>query len=183
MPRPRSDNPSANALYMRRRRAEAHAKGETIPSETWWMSHRVAHRHNVRDWRAANKKLSDDIARNAQTRRRSTPWGRINNRLVTILHRGVRVNSARPSKYTAALGYLWSDLRAHIEALFLPGMTWANWGRRRGDWQLDHVVPLSTFHFVSLGDRRFRAAWALTNLEPLWRDDNVRKGKNAKRRS
>lgn len=67
--------------------------------------------------------------------------------------------------------YTLDDLMAHLERQFLPGMTWDN----RGDWHIDHVVPLASFNFTSPDDPEFRAAWALTNLRPLWAKDNIRK--------
>ena len=59
----------------------------------------------------------------------------------------------------------------HLERQFLPGMTWGN----RGEWHIDHIVPLASFTFTSPDDPEFRAAWALTNLRPLWAKDNIRK--------
>lgn len=90
------------------------------------------------------------------------------------MHGCVRRNSGNASKYTAALGYLWSALRAHLEARFEPGMTWENWG---DVWELDHIKPLSSFLYTSLDDPLFRKAWALNNLRPLARAANAAKGK------
>jgi hypothetical protein len=50
-------------------------------------------------------------------------------------------------------------------------MSWDN----IGDWHIDHIVPLASFTFSSADDPEFRAAWALTNLRPLWAADNMRK--------
>jgi 5-methylcytosine-specific restriction endonuclease McrA len=52
-------------------------------------------------------------------------------------------------------------------------MTWENFG----DWHVDHRVPLASFNYASADDPEFRAAWALTNLQPLWKRENLRKGK------
>lgn len=84
-------------------------------------------------------------------------------------------NSLRDGKngrsWEALAGYTVADLMRHLERQFLPGMTWGN----RGDWHIDHIVPLSSFDFTSPDDPEFRAAWALTNLRPLWAKDNIRK--------
>lgn len=45
-----------------------------------------------------------------------------------------------------------------------------------GDWHVDHVIPLASFSFKTAHDPDFRAAWALTNLRPLWAVANLRKG-------
>lgn len=67
--------------------------------------------------------------------------------------------------------YTLDDLMAHLERQFLPGMTWAN----RGEWHIDHIRPLCSFKFTTPDDAEFRAAWALSNLRPLWALDNIRK--------
>lgn len=87
---------------------------------------------------------------------------------------GVR-NSLRDGKggrsWEALAGYTVTELMTHLERQFLPGMTWGN----RGEWHIDHIVPLASFNFSSPEDLEFRAAWALTNLRPLWAKDNIRK--------
>lgn len=69
------------------------------------------------------------------------------------------------------VGYTVDDLIRHLERQFLPGMTWEN----RSEWHVDHIVPLASFSFTSPDDEEFKAAWALTNLRPLWARENVRK--------
>lgn len=71
------------------------------------------------------------------------------------------------------LGYSVEDLKRHLEKKFAPGMTWENYGR---GWHVDHIIPLSAFNFASTDDADFRRAWALSNLRPLWAEDNMRKG-------
>lgn len=73
------------------------------------------------------------------------------------------------------VGFSFDDLRAHLEKQFSRGMSWENWG----DWHVDHILPLSSFHFDGPDDPEFRAAWALTNLRPLWARANL--AKNNKR--
>lgn len=58
----------------------------------------------------------------------------------------------------------------HLERLFLPGMTWANHGPV---WHIDHVVPCSKFDLTK--PEEVRKCFALSNLQPLWGEDNIRK--------
>jgi hypothetical protein len=69
------------------------------------------------------------------------------------------------------VGYSLSDLTTHLERQFLPGMTWLNFGQ----WHIDHIVPQRCFTFETERDAEFRACWALSNLRPLWAEDNFRK--------
>jgi hypothetical protein len=63
-------------------------------------------------------------------------------------------------------------LRNHLEEQFLPGMTWENYG----EWHVDHIIPLSIFPFKEMPELLFVAShW--TNLRPLWRKENLSKGK------
>lgn len=50
-------------------------------------------------------------------------------------------------------------------------MTWAKF--MAGQIHIDHRVPLSAFNLGD--DLEFKAAWAMTNLQPLWAVDNVKK--------
>lgn len=73
--------------------------------------------------------------------------------------------------WESLVGYTVEDLKRHIERQFLPGMSWA----RRSEIDIDHIVPLRCFKFDGPDHPEFRAAWALTNLRPLWKSANVRK--------
>jgi len=53
-------------------------------------------------------------------------------------------------------------------------MTWDNYGSGPGSWNIDHIIPLSSF---DLTDReQFLEACHYTNLQPLWFEDNMEKG-------
>lgn len=78
------------------------------------------------------------------------------------------------------LGCSVEELRAHLEALFQPGMTWDNYGRGPKDnpralyFEIDHIIPLASF---DLTDReQFLKACHYTNLQPLWHHQNRAKG-------
>jgi len=70
------------------------------------------------------------------------------------------------------VGYSLADLRRHLEALFQPGMTWNNYG----DWEIDHRRPVASFSFTTPHCLGFRDCWALSNLQPLWAQENRSKG-------
>ncbi|EKS29291.1 Uncharacterised protein [Afipia felis] len=74
------------------------------------------------------------------------------------------------------VGYNLSELMRHLEKLFLPGMTWDNYGR--GGWHIDHKIPKVVFNYTSPEHEDFKRCWALSNLQPLWEQDNI--SKNAK---
>ena len=72
------------------------------------------------------------------------------------------------------LGCTINELKAHLEAQFVQGMTWDNWAY--DGWHIDHIKPLASF---DLADReQFLQACHYTNLQPLWAEENL--SKNAK---
>lgn len=68
------------------------------------------------------------------------------------------------------LGYTADDLVAHLERQFTTGMSWDNYG----DWHVDHIKACA--HFDQTDPEQFAACWRLPNLQPLWADDNMKKG-------
>jgi len=70
-------------------------------------------------------------------------------------------------------GYDQFDLKEHIETQFSDNMTWDSWGRpdkakREGfSWNIDHIVPKSSFYYTNLDDPDFKECWKLDNLRPL----------------
>jgi hypothetical protein len=71
------------------------------------------------------------------------------------------------------VGYTYKQLRKHLENQFTEGMNWNNYGA----WHIDHIIPISAFHFTTIDDIDFKRCWALSNLRPLWADENIAKGK------
>lgn len=75
---------------------------------------------------------------------------------------------SKGSKTMELLGCDWPALKAHMEAQFQTGMSWDN----RGDWHIDHIIPLASAKTVEDLERLCH----YTNLQPLWAADNIRKG-------
>jgi hypothetical protein len=78
------------------------------------------------------------------------------------------------------LPYSAEDLRKHLESLWEPWMNWDNYGGNMDDprktWHIDHINPQSNFVFTSLADQAFVECWSLSNLRPLEKIENVKKG-------
>jgi len=87
------------------------------------------------------------------------------------LIRGALKRGGSTPKFEDFVGYSTSDLKVHLEAQFTKGMNWESFAR--GEIHIDHIVPLSSFDLSSPDD--LRRAWAITNLRPLWAEDNLKK--------
>ena len=63
-----------------------------------------------------------------------------------------------------------AELRAYLEAKFTSGMSWDNYG----EWHIDHIKPCASFNLAD--EKQQRECFHFTNLQPLWAQDNMRKG-------
>ena len=99
-----------------------------------------------------------------------TPIGSLRKRLSVAIRNSLK-GSGKPATWPSLVGYTVADLRQHIERQFVRGMDWHN----MAEWHIDHIVPLASFQFSGVDDPEFKAAWAMTNLRPLWGSENIRK--------
>ena len=103
-------------------------------------------------------------------RRRASTEGTLENRVRNAVWRSL--NGCKNSRTFALLGYSRQDLAAALEKKFLPGMAWSNFGQ----WHIDHERPISSFNITSADCEDFKKCWSLSNLQPLWATDNIKKG-------
>lgn len=71
------------------------------------------------------------------------------------------------------LGYTRGELISHIEKQFSKGMSWKK--VFSGEVHIDHIIPVSHFRPSKFDSDEFRACWALSNLRPMWAEENKRK--------
>ena len=120
------------------------------------------------------RKLAARRAKKALKKRlRADPVHRIHRNFSEIVRAHVRkFKQSKPSGgWQAIVGYSIYDLKEHIEKQFEEGMCWGNYG----EWHIDHIIPKSAFRVEYYGDQQFLACWDLSNLQPLWAEDNIRK--------
>jgi hypothetical protein len=175
-------NPAACAAELERKRLSAKRRRDEDPE------YRALANARCREWYSRNKEYERRrkqknqeryraYARKSAAKKLAAPGGRLNVNMRAAVWRSLK--SAGSSKagrsWFELVGYTLDDLRRHIERQFTKGMTWEN----MGEWHIDHILPLSGFKFSSVGDPEFRAAWALSNLRPLWAREN--QSKSAKR--
>ena len=106
-----------------------------------------------------------------QRNRRTLPEVRISHRISVGMSRCLR-NGKNGYTWESMVGYSRQELMTHLERQFRKGMSWSN----MGDWHIDHILPLASFSFETTNDADFKAAWALSNLMPVWARLNQSKG-------
>lgn len=60
-------------------------------------------------------------------------------------------------------------LLSHIESLWTEGMNWDNYGNKKGQWSIDHIIPLDSAKNIDEVNKLNH----YTNLQPLWWKDNI----------
>lgn len=79
------------------------------------------------------------------------------------------------TKETSSIELLGADIetvRQHIEKQFSEGMSWDNHGTV--GWHIDHIIPCSAFDLTK--EEEQKKCFHFSNLQPLWYDENLRKG-------
>lgn len=118
-----------------------------------------ANKHKRRDYEKTKRKVDTQFVMKERLRDRITK---------AMRQQGIK----KTAKTEWLIGCSVKYLMSYLESQFTPGMTWEN--RGRFGWHIDHIRPCASF---DLSDpEQQRQCFNYTNLQPLWRDDNYRKG-------
>lgn len=114
---------------------------------------------------------------------RADPIRRMKHRVSCSIRKVLRSNCiSKKGSIWSVLPYSPIELKKHLESLFEPWMNWENYGgnlnNSKRTWWIDHVVPQCEFQFTSLDDPLFGECWALSNLQPMEKMQNLLKGRN-----
>lgn len=108
--------------------------------------------------------------RNYIKKRMEDPLFKLKYSIRNHLRQAVRLTGNKKTKATfRILGCYIPELKAHLESLWLPGMSWDNYGYN--GWHIDHKVPLASANTIS----ELESLCHYTNLQPLWKMDNLKK--------
>ncbi len=105
-------------------------------------------------------------------RRKTDPKFRLNLNIRTEIYLSI-IGNKNGHHWETLVGYTLEVLKLHFENLFTEGMTWQKY--LDGKIHLDHIIPISAFNFDSPEHIDFKRCWALSNLQPLWAKDNLKK--------
>lgn len=103
-------------------------------------------------------------------KRDNDPLFRLNDNVRTRLGRFLRQKGYKKTSHTfEMIGCTPKQLKKYLEKQFTIGMNWNNHG---SGWHIDHIIPLSS---CKSEEDVFKLCH-FTNLQPLWAEDNIRKG-------
>ena len=127
------------------------------------------HRHSV--WRALKKNgIKMRTAAESKTKLTFLQCS-LNNTMRRNIRRALK-GKKNGRHWETLVGYTLAELMQTLEKEFRGGMSWKNYGT----WHIDHIIPLVRFTYEFPDDPEFKKAWRLKNLQPLWADENLRKG-------
>ncbi len=144
-----------------------------------YQKHAVKNRERVveynRKYRAEHKDQRREYAKQYRKQRRAqVPEVRLLGNLRTKIRLALKSDGAMKAERTSELlGCTPSELRVHFESQFRHGMSWETYGRK--GWHIDHIRPCASFDLTKSSERR--TCFHYSNLQPLWAEDNLKKGK------
>lgn len=113
-------------------------------------------------------KLNYSKSEKGKKQRRKTRKLTINDKWRGLLNNCLKRMDKKKEGHTIdLLGYSAIELKEYIETLFIYGMSWDN----HGEWHIDHIKPVSLFD----NETHPSIVNALSNLQPLWAIDNMKK--------
>ena len=145
-----------------------------------------AHRERVRRYKethqeeikASRKRYKqenkDKIAEKERKKRQENPKHRIKTSFICLVNNYLRRREVKSEKtFWEIVGVDFETLLKYLECQFEEGMTFENYGNRKGCWCIDHIIPIS----VAKTDEDIEKLNHYTNLQPLWFEENSKKGK------
>lgn len=125
-------------------------------------------------WRKENPERHRESQRNHLRRVRATCEKR---RIRDRISAGIRISLLTGkcgSSWETLVGYTIDDLIKRLKKTIPPGYSWED--AISGKLEIDHITPVSAFHFTSPEDIDFKRCWSLSNLRLLSIFDNRSKG-------
>ena len=135
-----------------------------------YLKNKKHYNQKCKQWRLNNKKhIREYYHKYEKERFKIDP----NYKLVKLIRN--RINSVLKGKYKSKstiklLGCSIEECWQHLESKFQPGMTRDNYGK----WHVDHIKPCAAFDLTDPEQQKI--CFHYTNLQPLWAEDNLKKG-------
>jgi hypothetical protein len=173
-------------LAQKRRDWEEHKTERSATYKRWRMKNKEKCAATRKRWYEEHKKEAllyhkqyreehkDEIREakriDLQNYRKRSPKKRLNDCFRTYIYQSIRSKKAG-RHWETLVGYSISDLMIYLQSQFKDGMSWSNYGQ----WHIDHIRPIASFYFAEPEDEEFKQCWALSNLQPLWAEENIKK--------
>lgn len=116
-------------------------------------------------------KIKERARKYMQKRRAESPEFLLKSRVRTRVWRALkRARATKQERTSKLVGCSFLFLKRHIESKFGEGMSWD----KPYSFHIDHIKPLASFDLTD--PEQLKAACHWTNLQPLYPEENLRKG-------
>lgn len=165
-------NPDKVKITRRRNRIKCR-ETDRIYERAYRKAHPEIYTESARRYRRNNPEKRREQDRIKFARRR------INNPTYrTLENLRSRINSAlkglnKSARTVELLGCSIEDFRIYLETKFEVGMSWANYGGKRGQWSIDHIIPCALFDLSK--PEHQRRCFHFSNMQPMWAIQNREK--------
>ena len=161
--------PDCKACRREQQRARHQANREKVLERK--RAHYQANKEKICEWQRAHyqankEKVNERYLAYQKKRYAEDPAYAMVSRLRRRLNNALK-GQAKPASTMELVGCSSEKLCAWLEMHFAEGMTWDN----RDKWHIDHIKPIASFEDPADPD-----CWHWSNLQPLWAEDNLRKG-------
>ena len=154
----------------KRARYQKNKEQINLTNRAWYQNNKEQANLTKRAWYQKNKEQSKLTNR---AWKRASYQNNLSYRLRAVLRSRVRSalkNNSKSARTMQLIGCSVDEAKLHLERQFKPGMSWDNYG----NWEIDHIKPISRFDLSKEAEQRL--CFHFTNIQPLWKEDNMRKG-------
>jgi hypothetical protein len=143
-------------------------------TKIWYEQNKEHRKEYLKDYREKNiDKIRKTKRVYEKTRKANDPIYKLIANFRTAIYQVLKENNLQKNgHYFKILGYSPEELITHLEKKFVGEMSWENYGT----WHVDHIRPIVSFEINEINDEEFVKCWSLENLQPMWGEDNIRKG-------
>lgn len=153
----------------RRETVKNSTKKNSVKRKVYESSYHEKNRDRTKAYNASRRHIRADQLRR---RREIDSNFRILTTLRSRMAAAIRVvKGTKAHKTDALVGCNIVLLRAYLQSLFKPGMTWENYG----EWHVDHKIPCAEFDLRDPAQQLL--CFHFSNLQPLWAVENLRKAR------
>lgn len=131
------------------------------------------YRDRQEQWRKNNRDKVILARRRRYPIRRQSLAYRIECSLRARINAFVRGTRNKSASTISLLGCSLDDFKIYLESKFESGMTWENYGKGSGKWNIDHIMPCAIFDLTK--PEHQRRCFHFSNMQPLWEPENIRK--------
>lgn len=131
------------------------------------------------DYRANNPEYYNNMKfrnqKRAKYRYKTEPMFKLDKNIRTLIYmsfkRACNGLHNKSNRTTEILGCTVPEFISHLQSQFQPGMTLENHGAGPGNWNMDHIIPVSS---ATCEDDIIKFNH-YSNIQPLWYEDNMDK--------